>query len=145
MLRYQLETLLICIITLCLLEGVLRLIGGRTSPSTWIITAVVFAISMLDGILSKSLFWAWTDTGFYCLGNQSRDGWPYFALWHKLRTVCIRRTWIFRRPYAQLEFDGAGKEKTVVLRLPLHLLSAADRAETLAILRRRVQSCGAAA
>ena len=53
----------------------------------------------------------------------------------------IRRRLAVFRPLAQ--FDGGSKDTRAVLRLPLHLLADSDRAETLAILRRRVQSCGA--
>ena len=68
---------------------------------------------------------------------------PKRPCWRTLRSVRIRRTWIFRRPYAQLKFDGGSKNTRTVLRLPLHLLADADRAETLSILRRRAQSSGA--
>ena len=143
MVRYLLETLLIGVGVMFLLDGIWRLFGSSIPHSAWVSVLVGSMINFLDRMLSKGLLWAWTDTEFYCLSSQSGDGWPYFALWRTLRSVRIRRTWVFRRPYAQLKFDGGSKNTRTVLRLPLHLLADADRAETLSILRRRAQSSGA--
>ena len=143
MVRYLLETLLIGVGVMFLMDGIWRLFGSSIPHSAWVSVLVGSMINFLDRMLSKGLLWAWTDTEFYCLSSQSGDGWPYFALWRTLRSVRIRRTWIFCRPYAQLKFDGGSKDTRTVLRLPLHLLPDADRAETLAILRRHAQSSGA--
>ena len=143
MAKYWFESLLVGVGVMFLMDGIWRLFGSRIPYSAWIGGLMGSIINFWDRLLSKSLPWAWTDTEFYCLSSQSGDGWPYFALWRTLRSVRIRRTWVFRRPYAQLKFDGGSKDTRAVLRLPLHLLADSDRAETLSILRRRAQSCGA--